>query len=508
MTDYALLYGAGADASAALPPDTSDASLIFTGACPVDVVAPVIDNWSPAPGRSVDRGGAILVRAFDGRRLALVVVSARYPALGITELVFDGASFSPDYAASSVATSATTVALQISRSGGFLDALELLVVAVDASGNVSRASAAFEVSGALGALTPAPANAVFSRPTLQTLVDRVRGDFRALEGSEGPFWSRSLENALAKSVPGMAHGLHGHLQWVSEQVLPDRCGDEGVLRWARILGLSLRGASQSVGAAEFSASAGASVPAGARLTSTAGTVYRSTAESVESGGVVVVHVESVDAGIVTVAAAGDLLTLESPIVGVASVGAVSASGLSGGRDADTIEVLRRRVLRRLASPPRGGSTADYREWSLEVDSVESVDVVPDGMGPGTVLVIAAVAGEDPTPSAAVLEALASHLRTRKPGTAKVHVLGATVARVDIALTITPDTPATRASVVAAIRDFFKASSGDDLLYLSQLGEAISGATGEVDHRLLSPTADVHLGVGVRAVLGDVTWSSV
>ena len=47
--------------------------------------------------------------------------------------------------------------------------------------------------------------------------------------------------------------------------------------------------------------------------------------------------------------------------------------------------------------------------------------------------------------------------------------------------------------------------GAGTIFISQLRAAISGAAGEVDHVLVSPTENIVCSTGELAVLGDVTW---
>ena len=48
-------------------------------------------------------------------------------------------------------------------------------------------------------------------------------------------------------------------------------------------------------------------------------------------------------------------------------------------------------------------------------------------------------------------------------------------------------------------------SGSGTILLSHIREAISVATGETDHTLTAPAADVTFSLGEIAVMGTVTW---
>lgn len=464
---------------------------------------------TPPNGSVIDRADTLALTVEDSPTgLGVVVIYARYPSLGVDEMIWDGLQFAGPYDESSrVDSPPSEQAFTLHRAGGWLDTLEILVVAVDAAGAVSRFTLPYEVTGTLGEASTPPATRTFAVPSLTTLIDRVRGDFRALELAEGVFWDRSLELVLSRVIPGLAHGLHGHIQWVSEQLFPDRSGADTVLRWARIFRLEERPASPSVGTVVFSASTGASMPAGEWMRRSDGATFEALADADESGGVVTVSVQSIDTGSDTVTAPSAEMTLQSPVAGIASVGVVDLNGLKGGRDADDIESMRARVLDRFGKPPRGGSAPDYRRWALEVESVAAATVIKNGMGPGSVLVVVSVAGDDPTPPQSVIDAVQAKLDLHAPGSAVPYAVGPQVVPVPFTIAVTPDTPAVRAAVLSALRVVLESEgTSGATIPLTHLAEAISGAAGEYDHELIAPTGDVVVPNNSRATLGDITWT--
>ena len=74
----------------------------------------------------------------------------------------------------------------------------------------------------------------FSRPSISTLVDRVRSDLQSrLPGD--PFLKRSFEGVVARVLAGLSHGLHGHLDWLARQAVPTSdADDQTILRWANL----------------------------------------------------------------------------------------------------------------------------------------------------------------------------------------------------------------------------------------------------------------------------------
>lgn len=64
----------------------------------------------------------------------------------------------------------------------------------------------------------------------------------------------------------------------------------------------------------------------------------------------------------------------------------------------------------------------------------------------------------------------------------------------------------RAAVEAQLRDLHNREAGlGDSLLLTHIAEAISTATGETDHKLTSPLADVTAATNQLLVFGGITW---
>jgi len=62
----------------------------------------------------------------------------------------------------------------------------------------------------------------WDRPSLEKLIRRAESDIETKLPTVDAFLRRSVENVLAKIQAGAAHSLHGHLQWLSRQLLVDQ----------------------------------------------------------------------------------------------------------------------------------------------------------------------------------------------------------------------------------------------------------------------------------------------
>lgn len=94
---------------------------------------------------------------------------------------------------------------------------------------------------------------------------------------------------------------------------------------------------------------------------------------------------------------GTLLPVDY-LEGLASAEIVSL--LSAGRDAESDEALRQRLVSRVKAPAFGGNIADYRQRSKEVEGVGAVKVTPAANGGGTVKLT--ILGENFQPAAAAV----------------------------------------------------------------------------------------------------------
>ena len=197
----------------------------------------------------------------------------------------------------------------------------------------------------------------------------------------------------------------------------------------------------------------------------------------------------------------------TPIAGVQSQAQVAAGGLTGGADIEVDTALRARLLARIRQPPHGGALHDYVAWALEIPGITRVWPVAGELGVGTVTVrFVRDDDTDPIPDAAEVVALQAHLDAVRPVTAQVFAVAPIPVALDLQIRLTPNSTTVQAAVTAELQDLLRreAEPGATLL-LSHIREAISIATGETDHELLAPVANVEHAAGEMPVLGTITW---
>jgi uncharacterized phage protein gp47/JayE len=349
----------------------------------------------------------------------------------------------------------------------------------------------------------------FDRPTLSSLVNRAVSDIETRLAGASARIKGVFEYALAYAVAGLAHGLHGHLYYLSKSFLPDSDVAETVYRWASILGVTPTPPAKAHGNVIVTGTDTTPIPAGTVWVRQDGEEFTTDAAASISGTSATIAVTATVAHDAGDTAAGTSLTIGTPIAGIDANALVDGSGLVDGADAESVTSLRSRILERLQTPPTGGGPGDYVRWAKEVTGVTRAWELPAQLGPGTVLVLVATDDEaTPIPTSAKVTEVQNHIDGVAPVTADVTAAAPTGVALDVTVAITPDTAEIRAAVEAELASMVlrDGSAGGVTLYLSRIREAISIATGEENHVLTAPSANQVYAVGELPVLGTITFS--
>lgn len=192
-----------------------------------------------------------------------------------------------------------------------------------------------------------------------------------------------------------------------------------------------------------------------------GVIYITSTEVFISPGNITITLVSVDTGDIANLSIGDSIDIVSPITGVALTAIVSVV-TTDGDDAEDIETYRQRVLNAYQKKPQGGASADYEQWGLEAPNV--ISVYPySSTTPGIADIYIEVDNHtDGIPTAGQLTATEDYLNydmstgkaVRRPLTAELNMLPITRYVFDITInSLSPDTPATRALIDAAILSY-------------------------------------------------------
>lgn len=345
------------------------------------------------------------------------------------------------------------------------------------------------------------------RPTLTELVSRIETDLASRLLTETQPLKRSVIAVLARVMAGAVHLLHGFHEWMSRQPLADTAELEYLERLCRIWGVSRKAAAFAAGTVTFTGVSGSIVPAEAELQLADGTLYTLDADATLAAGTATAAVTASEAGASGNLAAGQTLSLVSPVSGVTSAATVHADAITGGLDQEADASLRARLVTRIQQPPHGGAIHDYVAWAKEVSGVTRAWCYPLHLGLGTVGLTFVLDGEaDPIPDSAKVAEVQAYVDALRPVTADLTVFAPTPVDIDLDIQLTPDSTAVREAVELELNDFLeRVAEPGATLYLSQINEAISVAAGETDHVLVSPAANVALTTGQFPLLGTITW---
>lgn len=358
----------------------------------------------------------------------------------------------------------------------------------------------------------------FLRPTAAQLISRIASDIESrLTGADAKL-RRTVEGVFARALGGAAHGMHGHIQHVSKQIIPSVENDEEVAdRWGDFwLGTNGRlEATFAGGFPEFTGTPTTPILIGTLVQLSNGVQYSTdNADVIGGGGVVTIPVTAVLAGADGNAAPSSKLTLVTPIAGVTDTVFFDGFGAQGGVDTESIEDLVRRIELRVQSAPKGGADGDYIQEMLTVAGVTRGFEFPLQAGPGTVVLYFVRDDETPIiPDAGEIATVAAVIELFRPVTAIASVLA------PVAVTFTPSisyklaTGFTEAQAEAnmdqQLQDYLIRDGGvEDTLRISLIDEAISLAAGEDFHILTSPAADVTHAIGEIPVFGAPVYTVI
>lgn len=359
----------------------------------------------------------------------------------------------------------------------------------------------------------------FSRPTLQTLRDRIKGDLRTATGVKSII-RRSFLDVISKAIAGVTHMLHGHIVYVSKQIFPDQADAEFLERHGAIYSIDRKAATFAKLNLTITGTDTTAIAAGQIWKRDDGILYEVETAGVITGGVFEAVVVCQTEGSTGNLDAGEILTIQSPIAGVDSEAVVLSANVIG-EDEETDESYRERIVARIQQPPSGGTANDFIAYAKEVAGVTRAWVTPGGMGEGTVVLYFVTDNTDPIiPSPAKILEVDENVQLQKPVTAETFTVAPIAKDLNIEVNISPNTVDVQEAIKAEIKDLLTREANvrgtvdgitatfDGKIEVSKIREAISIAAGEEDHVLISPTEDVVPSIGGLVVEGTYTFGAL
>ena len=308
--------------------------------------------------------------------------------------------------------------------------------------------------------------------------------------------------------------LYHYGEYVYRQAFPQIAQEESLDLHGALRGVARLEAQQATGVLRFGISAALAVPlaipAGTVCLSGEGDAFETVADAVIAAGETWVEVsaQAVETGPQGNAVADSITRMQTAPDGIETV--TNPERFSGGRDAETDENYRARILAAYRGLSNGANMAYYRELALSVEGIDGVQVVPRINGAGSVGLL--VTSEDGTVSAEALEALDGLLSDRRELGIEVVVSVPEEVAVTVTGSILPAEGYTLAqaqsAVKAAIEGYILALPMGKPLYLAALGHCAMD-TGTIDNVVFTqPGADVTAEADQKLVPGTVILEGI
>ncbi|EEI6239511.1 baseplate J/gp47 family protein [Salmonella enterica subsp. enterica] len=353
----------------------------------------------------------------------------------------------------------------------------------------------------------------FSVPPLKKIIKDGESDIAiALDVSVLPPFG--VEKAVNISFSSGERDLYDHQSWIADQVIPSpKSDDQTIIDTASYEGVIRKQATWSAGPVTFVSSV--ALPVDTEMQSGDSVIYVVTASGQPDNGSVTVTVKAEDAGDAGNIAAGETLSLLSPVAGCEGTGIVGVAGITGGADIEPIDELLDRLLYRKRNPPVGGALHDYVIWAREMAGVSRAWAWDMWHGPATVGLAWVYDARDLiTPTQTDVDAMFDYLYKHtdpaagtpvgKPAGIEVWAVALTLKPVPMTISPTPDTDTVRQSVEANLHQLERTLSPGQKLQISSVRTAIGTATNITDYTL-DLSADVTCGSEELITIGAITW---
>lgn len=371
----------------------------------------------------------------------------------------------------------------------------------------------------------------FTRPTLQQIIDRIKGDFKTGLSLQA-ILRRSFLAVFATAFGGAVHTLHGHISFaINKLFFPDTGIDETVIRWGSLYQLDRNQVQRAELTIDVTVTAAATLPVDTPYVRADGVPYKVKAEVVFAGAgtqpaTIIEDTQPTSIGADGNMSNGDKISLQSAIANINSEAEVTATELEG-EDLEDIEDYRVRVLERMRFPPGGGKVTDYIAFAKTVTGVTRVWVLPALVGEGTVGLTFVEDGNVPAsiiPSPAKVQEVQEAVLALQPINADLFTFAPNELEMNPEIQLKPNDSETQAAVIAELEDLLEREAEvrdasdpkqvglgvqfTGIIPISKIDEAISIAGGETDHKLLSPTSDVQPQSGGLVTLGTPVFSAL
>lgn len=316
------------------------------------------------------------------------------------------------------------------------------------------------------------------------------------------------------AVAAELYSLYVQNEWVRAQCFPQTAVGENLELHAALRGVTRRPADHAEGVIRFylneAREENIDIDEGT-VCLTAGEVRFETMEQgvIAAGDLYVdVPARAVLAGESGNVAAGTILNMAVAPTAVSSC--INPEAFAGGRDEESDDSLRQRVLETYARLANGANAAYYKQAALSFADVVAAQVIPRSRGVGTVdVVLATQAG---VPEQKLLDEVKAHIQAMREIAVDVEVLVPVSVPVDIELAVETaegyDAADVAARVEESVRGWFTGERLGASVLRAQLTALVFGLEGVTNCAISQPAQDVDIGVDQLPTLGTLTVNTL
>lgn len=324
----------------------------------------------------------------------------------------------------------------------------------------------------------------------QEMMDRV-----ALETGITPAGTGEMAVRLY-ALAAQIYGLYAENAWTCRQCFPQTATGEELEKHGFLRGVSRLPAQRAEGTLRFllqgASAEDVTIPQGTVCLTAGGIEFETTQEGVIAAGFLW---EDVPAQAVQPGPEGNVPTGMVRALSLAPVGVAVCTNptpFTGGREEETDEGLRARILATYQSPANGTNSAYYAREALAVPGVAAVKVLPKARGLGTVDVI--IAAADGMPEQSLVDQVQADLEGKREIAVDVSVQAPEAVPVQLILSVQAQDGLLPAVVIQRVKDametWFDGSMLAKNLLLVEIAQRIYQVEGVANYRIDGPVNDV------------------
>lgn len=347
--------------------------------------------------------------------------------------------------------------------------------------------------------------------TLEEIYQGLASEFQARTGQTA---GRSSELAVRfYAVAAQIYSLYVQAEWTRRQCFPQTAEGEELNKHAQLRGVVRRKAARAAGTVRFyvdqAREMDVAIPAGTVCMTAGGERFATDMDGTVPAGKLYgeAPVTAVNAGAAGNVKQGSIVYMALPPAGIAAC--ANPAPLSGGRDQESDQQLRERVLATFQRLANGANNAFYQQTAMSFDGVAAVTVLPRNRGVGTVDIV--LAAREGVPDRELLDALQAHFDRVREIACDVKVESPTVERVNVSARLWAREGWEFEDVAAAVRqklkEWFNGERLGKALPRAQLIALMYGVDGVANCRLDGPEEDLGLDSVTLPVLGTVTLTN-